>query len=603
MTGGGGHRFRRLSAALLLAVAVTAAAAGGEPLRILHTSGGSRVKTLDPAQADDLSSRNLTGAIYDTLLQYDYLARPYRLIPSMLAEMPTGNATHDRYRFRLRDDLRFADDPVFAGLPESARRITSDDVLYSILRIADARNHSPVYWLFRGKIKGLDAFHEATAKAPRGDFSLYDAGIEGFRRIDDLHFELHLTRPDPRFLYMLAMPNAAVVCRRAIERYGEEIARHPVGSGPFRLTEWINDYKLQLDRNPDYRVEYFPQAESPADRSRPLPLADRVILYLVKQPMSSWLLFLQGKLDLNALDKDNLDLIAGGGRELAPALKARGIRLLRTPEIEVRYVGFNFADPRLGGNLALRRALSLAYDVQRRVEHTNYQLIPAQGPIPPGVAGFDPEFRNPNAADDPERAKALLAEAGYPGGIDPATGERLRFTFDQTGNSSAYRQLGELTAADFARIGVETEPVLNNNPRFYEKLRQGKLQLFRLSWVGDYPDAENFLQLFYSKNIGGCNRTGFSDPVYDRMFEAILPMPDSPERTRRYREMVEYLAKQCPWIFEGYPISYLLHHSWLQNYQPHDFAFSRWKYLTVDPAEREKVRKTFTPLTFRELNQ
>lgn len=603
MTGGGGHRFRRLSAALLLAVAVTAAAAGGEPLRILHTSGGSRVKTLDPAQADDLSSRNLTGAIYDTLLQYDYLARPYRLIPSMLAEMPVGNATHDRYRFRLRNDLRFADDPVFAGLPESARRITSDDVLYSILRIADARNHSPVYWLFRGKIRGLDAFHEATAKAPRGDFSLYDAGIEGFRRIDDLNFELYLTRPDPRFLYMLAMPNAAVVCRRAVERYGEEIARHPVGSGPFRLTEWINDYKLQLDRNPDYRVEYFPQAESPADRSRPLPLADRVILYLVKQPMSSWLLFLQGKLDLNALDKDNLDLIAGGGKELAPALKARGIRLLRTPEFEVRYVGFNFADPRLGGNLALRRALSLAYDVQRRVEHTNFQLIPAQGPIPPGVAGFDPEFRNPNAADDPERAKALLAEAGYPGGIDPATGERLRFTFDQTGNSSAYRQLGELTAADFARIGVETEPVLNNNPRFYEKLRQGKLQLFRLSWVGDYPDAENFLQLFYSKNIGGCNRTGFSDPVYDRMFEAILPMADSPERTRRYREMAEYLTKQCPWIFEGFPISYLLHHSWLQNYHPHDFAFSRWKYLTVDPAEREKVRKTFTPLTFRELNQ
>ena len=476
-------------------------------------------------------------------------------------------------------------------------------MLYSILRIADARNHSPVYWLFRGKIRGLDAFHEATAKAPRGDFSLYDAGIEGFRRIDDLNFELYLTRPDPRFLYMLAMPNAAVVCRRAVERYGEEIARHPVGSGPFRLTEWINDYKLQLDRNPDYRVEYFPQAETPADRSRPLPLADRVILYLVKQPMSSWLLFLQGKLDLNALDKDNLDLIAGGGKELAPALKARGIRLLRTPEFEVRYVGFNFADPRLGGNLALRRALSLAYDVQRRVEHTNFQLIPAQGPIPPGVAGFDPEFRNPNAADDPERAKALLAEAGYPGGIDPATGERLRFTFDQTGNSSAYRQLGELTAADFARIGVETEPVLNNNPRFYEKLRQGKLQLFRLSWVGDYPDAENFLQLFYSKNIGGCNRTGFSDPVYDRMFEAILPMADSPERTRRYREMAEYLAKQCPWIFEGFPISYLLHHSWLQNYHPHDFAFSRWKYLTVDPAEREKVRKTFTPLTFRELNQ
>ena len=319
--------------------------------------------------------------------------------------------------------------------------------------------------------------------------------------------------------------------------------------------------------------------------------------------MSSWLLFLQGNLDLNALDKDNLDLVAGGGAELAPALKARGIRLLRTPEFEVRYVGFNFSDPLLGKNLKLRQALSLAYDVRRRVEHTNFQLIPAQGPIPPGVAGYDPGYRNPNAADDVEAARRLIAEAGFPGGRDPATGEPLRFSFDQTGNSSAYRQLGELTAADFARLGVETEPVLNNNPRFYEKLRQGRLQLFRLSWVGDYPDAENFLQLFYSKNIGGCNRVGFSDPEYDRMFEAILPMPDSPERTERYREMVRYLGTKCPWIFEGFPIAYQLNHAWLENYHPHDFAFARWKYLTVDPERRRQLKATFTPLSMRELNQ
>lgn len=592
----------RWMAAAFCAAAALLLPLGAEELRTLHTSGGSRVKTLDPAQADDLSSRNLVGAVFDTLLQYDYVRRPYTLIPSMLAEMPVADAVSQSYTFRLRDDLRFADDPVFAGLPPEARRITSRDVLYSILRIADARLHSPVYWLFRGKIVGLDEFHAETERLPKGDNSVYDRNPAGFEIHDDLNFTIRLTRPDPRFLYMLAMPNAAVVPRRAVEHYGEEFARRPVGSGPFRLTRWINDYKLILDRNPDYRVEYFDAAETPEDRRRPLPLADRVVLYLIKQPMSSWLLFLQGKLDLNTLDKDNLDLVAGGGEELAPALAARGIKLLRTPEFEVRYVGFNFSDPRLGGNLALRRAISLAYDVGRRVEHTNYQLIPAQGPIPPGVAGYDPEFRNPNAADDPVLAAKLLAEAGYPDGIDPATGEHLRFTFDQTGNSSAYRQLGELTAADLGRIGIEVEPVLNNNPRFYEKLRQGKLQLFRLSWVGDYPDAENFLQLFYSGNIGGCNRVGFSDPVYDRMFEAILPMPDSPERTRRYQEMVAYLAEQCPWVFEGFPIAYQLNHGWLENYLPHDFAFARWKYLTVDPARRAAERAKFTPLSFRELN-
>ena len=121
--------------------------------------------------------------------------------------------------------------------------------------------------------------------------------------------------------------------------------------------------------------------------------------------------------------------------------------------------------------------------------------------------------------------------------------------------------------------------------------------------MGDYPDAENFLQLFYSKNIGGCNRVGFSDPEYDRMFEAILPMPDSPERTERYREMVRYLGTKCPWIFEGFPIAYQLNHAWLENYHPHDFAFARWKFLSMDPRRPRYPLSPFTPLSMRELNQ
>jgi len=325
-----------------------------------------------------------------------------------------------------------------------------------------------------------------------------------------------------------------------------------------------------------------------------------VEIWQVRQPTAAWMLFLQGAVDINALDKDNIDVAAGGG-ELAPALARRGVKLLKNPEFEIRYIGFNFKDPLLSENLELRRALSLAYNVARRVEFTNHQLIPAHGPIPPGVAGFDGEFRNPFARYDVNEAKKHLALAGFPEGIDPATGKALRLLFDQTGNSATYRQLGELTAADFAAIGIEVEAVMNNKPRFFEKLRLGTLQLFRLSWVGDYPDAENFLQLFYSGNIGGCNRTGFSDPEFDRRFEAILPMADSPERTELYREMVKLLAEKCAWIYEGFPISGRLCHGWLENYRLHDFAFARWKYLTVKPAVRKQMRRTFTPLSLEEL--
>lgn len=572
----------------VFALALSAAPAGE---RVLRSAVGSRAKTLDPVLADDLASRDLCGAFYDTLLEYDYLARPYRLKPAMLAAMPETSADFKIYRFRLRPDLFFA--PDSGG---KAKKITAADVRFSLLRLADARLHSPVYWILRGKLLGLDEFHAATAAAKPGDFSLYDRGIAGFVITGELEFELHLTHSDPRFLYLLAMPNTGIVARGAAE--SGKLASHPAGSGPFVLKKWVRDCRIELERNPAYRTEFFPGAERREDRLRPLPLVDRIVLYQVRQATTAWLLFLQGNLDYHALDKDNLDLAAGQGDRPAPELAARGVRLLRMPEFEIRYVGFNFRDSVLGKNLALRRALSLAYDVRRRVEHAGGQLLPAQGPIPPGVAGYRADFRNPWAADDPERAAEVLAQAGFSGGIDPKTGEAYRLTFDQSGNTASYRQLGELAAADFGRLGISVEPVLNNNPRFYEKLRQGRFQLFRLSWVGDYPDAENFLQLFYSGNIGGCNRTGFSDPVYDKMYEAILPMADSPERTRRYEEMATYLAERCPWIFEGFPVSYVLCHRWLGNFVPHDFGFAKWKYLAVDPAEREAAVRTFTPISF-----
>ena len=145
------------------------------------------------------------------------------------------------------------------------------------------------------------------------------------------------------------------------------------------------------------------------------------------------------------------------------------------------------------------------------------------------------------------------------------------------------------------------EIMLNSNPRFVDKLRRGKVQLFRYSWVGDYPDAENFLQLFYSRNIGGCNRAAFRDPEYDRMFEAALPMGDTEERTRLYRKMAAHIVAETPWIFEGVPISCRLQYDWLENMYPHDFAFNRWKYLAVDGKKRAMKKKGFKALDFSEL--
>lgn len=569
----------------------------GAPEKIMYSGAGGSVKSLDPAYADDLASRDLTALCYDTLVQYDYLARPYKLIPSMLESMPEISADRKSYTFTLRPDLLFAADPAFSHPGE--RKVTAGDVKFSILRIADARNHSPVYWIFRDKISGIGKFREKSAKAAKGDLSLYDEDIPGIKILSDRRFVITLDAPDPGFLYLLAMPNTGIVSRKAASAGNRDLSRAPAGSGPFILKEWIPDLHLYFSRNPDYRAEYFPHAADPADRQKKLPLLDGIKISQVRQMMTQWMLFLQGNLDCNALDKDNQETIAGNGT-LLPALAARDVVMEYHPEFEIRYVGFNFRDPVLGKNIALRRALRAAYDIRRRINHASGMLLPAAGPIPQGISGFVAPAEA--VTPDPAEIRELFIRAGYPGGVDPASGRPLELTFDQAGSSVGHRQMGELAADDWGKAGVSVISRLNSRPRFSDKLRRGKFQLFRYSWIGDYPDGANFLQLFYSGNIGSCNYCGFSDREFDRLYEEAVTMPDSPERSKLYLQMVKLLEDKCVWIYEGFPVSGVLRYSWLQNSVPHDFSFTRWKYLSVDPEAREKRKAAFRPLSLNELN-
>ena len=581
--------FATLFAALLLI---------GETPRIIYSAQGGKVKSFDPVLADDLGSFNIIGALFDTLVQYDYTKRPYTLKPAMLAEMPRFSKDFRSCRFKLRKDLNFQSHKVFSS-SNKGTKITTDDVFFSLKRLCDPRKNSPLYWILRGKIAGMEEFRKAAFKAQPYDFTPYDLTIPGMIKHNDHEFTLCFTSPQPRFLYLLAMPSTAVVSREAEMFFKNRFGDHPVSSGPFCIKNYRRDYKLHLVRNLNFRKEYFAGAATAADRKRPLPLADEIVLFTVKQPVTAWLLFLQGKIDYNAIGKDDADLVTGG--ELPKALKSRGIKLLRSPSFEVRYIGFNCSDPLLGKNKKLRQALSLAYNVQRRIVHANSQLLRAHTPIPPGVAGHDENFLNRWSTDDLVKAKQLLAEAGFPGGIDPATGRPLRLTFDQSGDTTSHRQIAEMTQKEFQELGIELECIFNFKPRFFDRLRRNRMQLFRLSWTGDYPDAENFLQLFYSGNAGSCNRTNFSSKEFDRLYEKIVAMPDSPERVKLCREAAAHAAAEAPWILEGYPVSYQMLNSWIENFLPHDFEFTRLKYLTVDPAKRTKLQKKLTPLDFSEL--
>ncbi|MBO4305124.1 MAG: hypothetical protein J6A21_11105 [Lentisphaeria bacterium] len=570
--------------------------------RVLRVSIGKRITSLDPALASDSYSQKLVSAIFDTPLQYAYTQKkPVRLEEGMLEKMPEFSPDGKKILLTLRKGLFFHEDKCFPD--GKSRKVTAEDLRFSILRLADPRLMSGGYWLVRGKIEGLEKFRKAAEKSPPGDFSAYKEDVDGLKVLDEHTLQITLKNPDPRFIYALAMPFFSVVSERCARFYGEEFADHPVGSGPFVMKEWTKDHRMILKRFSGYRKEFYKDAANAFCRKKPLPFLDRVECYFVRQDLASWLMFLQGKLDYCSLEGEKFDAVSDSSGNLIPALRKRGMRLLSAPFFEVNYIGFHFGDPRLAGNRKLRQALSLAFDKEFRKVSSNGRLMKIYSPVPSGVAGALEGEKGPYGEKDLVRAKRLLAEAGYPEGIDPATGKNLVFTFDQAGGDTFFRQTAEMLASDMKKIGVTIVPVFNNRARFFQRLRQDQAQLFRLSWVGDYPDAENFFQLFYGENAGSCNRAGYRNKRFDAMYEEIRGLPDSPQRTQKYEKMTRFLMEECPWIFESRPVAFILVHPWVENLFHHDFVFSSWKYLNVDPARRDAERSRFRPIPMSELRK
>ena len=554
-------------------------AADGTPTLRLTTG---RFRGFDPAHAGDQATFLATGRIYEGVLQYAYGDRPYRVEPLLAAAMPEVSEDGRVWRIRLREGICFADDPCFAATGGKGRELVAGDVAYSLLRIADVKVGSGGYWAFRGKIAGLDEFREASRSEVPTD---YGREVEGLRVAGAHELEIRLTEPYPQLPWVLAMPYAFVVPREAVDFYGAGFVNHPVGTGPYVLASARQNHRYEYVENPKWaetgRAEAMPGNAPGDDAGKRLPLTKRIVDSVVGDPSTAWLMFLSGALDLVDVSRDQWDGIVTAEKELRPELAARGIALSRSPQLHVSYTAFNMDDPVVGANKKLRQALSCAFDSGAWMEFQNGRMMKPTGPVPPGVAGhLDVE---PPHGFDPERARRLLAEAGYPEGKDPATGRRLKLTLELgAADNPETRQAAELMASFMERIGVVLEPSYNNWPAFLQKISRRQAQLFSLTWIGDYPDAQNFLQLFASENASpGPNRANYRSEAFDRLYRQMIALPGSPEREALCRAAAAVVLEDCPWIFTAYPMAFSVRHARLRNYRRHDFPWGMEKYWRV----------------------
>ncbi|RME92939.1 MAG: peptide ABC transporter substrate-binding protein [Candidatus Hydrogenedentota bacterium] len=656
---------------------------------IYYDTFSEEPKHLDPALSYSSSEYVFLAQIYEPLLEYHFLKRPYTLQPLAARKMPQvflydarGNLLPPRapasavkkvvYRIEIKKGMKYVPHPAFArdnqkyvyhlgvggkfpdienpiDFPKKGtREVTADDFIYEIKRMANPLLPCPIYPVLAKYLDGFAEFSRNLAqviqtirevrKQNGGPFFNEEAyerknpiyidlrkyKMRGLKKINRYTLEITLKQKYPQFIYWLAMPFFSPVPWEADRFYRQPAAaeknftldRFPIGSGPYYLAVNQPNYRMVLKKNPDYEGLY-PTEGMPEDKingfledaGKKIPFIDTAVFVLEKESIPRWTKFLQGYYDTSAISSDVFDSalqFSAGEFRLSDELKAKGIQLLTSASPSTYYFAFNMLDDVVGGNSDraryLRQAISIAVDIEEYIEiFLNMRAKPAYSPIPPGIFGStrtpNPIVYDANGQRKPiSVAKKLMKKAGYPDGVNPATGKHLVLFFDSVAAGGAENKARyDWLRKQFKKIGIELQIRETDYNQFRDKVLKGNFQLIQWGWHADYPDPENFLFLLYGPNskvkARGENAANYDNPLYNQLFREMESLSDSPRRKAIIERMIRILQQDAPWIFGFHPIGYALVHEWYKNGKPMAIGSNTLKYKRIDPALREKKRK------------
>jgi len=592
-------------ASLAWAVAATGALAQApwaDPAKFLRVTFPVAETGFDPQATSDLYSGHVERAIFEPLFAYDYLARPYRLVPNTAAALPEISADGTTWTIRIKPGILFADDPAFKG---RKRELVAQDYVFAWKRLLDPRVRSPYLWYLDGKLVGADKVLAKAKEAGRLD---YDAEIEGLRAIDRHTIQVKLVEPDYVLVGYMAHPAMAAVAREVVDAYGDAsgwVMANPVGTGPFRIKEWRRGQKITLEANPNFREEYYPTQGEPGDaamigrmKGKRLPQVGRIEISIIEESNPQLLAFNSRELDYANVPGDLSPNVLDAGNKLKPYYAEQGVTLARLTQPALAYTYFNMEDPVVGGytpdRIALRRAIIMAVNTKELID-VSYQgqAIEATQPIPPIVSGHVEGLRA-LAPYDPALAAQLLDRFGY----KDRDGDGFRELPDgrplalQMGSSTSGRDRArdELWKKSLTRIGVRVDFLVQKWPDLLKMGRAGKLQMWPVGWITQYNEGDAFMQLLYSRNIGQSNYSRFALPEYDELYRKTKRIPAGPERIAHYRKMSELVNAYNPWDLGVWRIENTLVRPWVDGYKKHAFIEHAWKFYDLDVARQRAGR-------------
>ncbi len=527
-----------------------------------------------------------------------------------------------------------------------ARPVRAEDYVYGMKRLANPLLGSPMTGIMQQHVVGSEAFSEVVQAQQRdGDawLDLRELPLEGLQVIDERRFSITIKERYPQFLYWLALPFFAPIPYEADRFYHNPgfVERNltldwwPVGSGPFMMVRNNPNSEIVLERNPNYRAAYYPGDGEPGDAEaglledagKRLPLIDRAVFRLERETMSLWTKFLQGYYDRSGEVHGNTSqvfdqafVVGPDGVELTEELQSHNITVSPDVKPAIYFYGFNMRDPVLGGyteeKRKLRRALQIAFNLEEFLKiFYKGNGIPAHSPIPPGIVGHeageaginpyvydwvDGEQRRKSLAE----ARQLMVEAGYPNGRDARTGAPLKIFIDVQSQATSSSHMNWIERA-FSEIGVQVEFRPADWARTREKLLTGNTQIYSFGWIGDYPDAENFMLLLYGPEsplvceCDGLNPSNYEREEYDATFREMKLTPPGPEREAKIQRLVEMFQEDAVWLYTYYPEGIFLNNPWVHNTKRNGVAYNTLQYVRLDTDLREELRRRWNqPVTW-----
>lgn len=460
------------------------------------------VATLDPAFARNPPIIWPTNQLFNGLVQQD---DSLNIIPDVAKRWTVSEDTKT-YTFTLRDDVYFHKHEQFKT-KDSTRKVSAKDFVYSFNRLKDPSIASPGSWVL--------------------------SNVDRYQAVNDSTFQITLKKEFPAFLGLLTMRYCSVVPEEIVSFYGNEFRSHPIGTGPFKFKRWEEGVKLVLRKN----NHYFEKDE---DGNR-LPYLETVAITFLPDKQSEFLQFAQGNLDmLNSLDPSYKDELLTATGKLKENYKNR-VKTITGPFLNTEYLGFYLESPsKEVRSKLLRQAVNYGFDRVKMIKYLRNGIgEPANsGFIPKGLPGYGASGFEYN----PGKARALIAKY-----IEETGNNTPSITI---GTNSQYLDICEYIQRELGKLGLEINIDVMPPSTLRQLKSTGKLDAFRASWIADYPDAENYLSLYYSKNFtpNGPNYTHFKNATFDSLYESSFKLTAINKRKLLYKKMDSIILEQAPFV-------------------------------------------------------